>query len=213
MGLIPIQTDASYFFENVKSHFVASGKLCSDEIYQEAIDLRELVGEEHERLCEELPSQKFPLMIYSLAYQDGLMHAFDRVVTHRNTGEYSHPCKLRTVASAYESLQKQKRSAGIYEDVAYIEGYVNAFIYLGIFDEWRREGELNDGDEMFSHPPLYFAFGLSKERSGRGELGTYEDLEELIPALPAMHKSAFKRARRIAESVGEGLTFHHPPWL
>ncbi|MGZ0167566.1 MAG: SIR2 family protein, partial [Planctomycetales bacterium] len=93
MGLIPIQTAASYFFDSVKAHYVESGRMYSDEIYGEAADQRDLVREEHEKLCERFSIHQFPQLIYALAYQDGLMHGFDRVGTHAGTGEYSHPCR------------------------------------------------------------------------------------------------------------------------
>ncbi|MFT5093270.1 MAG: hypothetical protein ACI93T_002096 [Porticoccaceae bacterium] len=212
MGLIPIQTAASYFFDSVKAHYVESGRMYSDEIYGEAADQRDLVREEHEKLCERFSIHQFPQLIYALAYQDGLMHGFDRVGTHAGTGEYSHPCRIREVFSLYEAMQKKKRAARVYEDVAYIEGYVNAFIYLGISQDKHYVNETAD-DELIPHPPLYFAFGLPKEHSGRGEIGTLEEFEELVPELPGLHQASFKRAQRLADSLDEDMTFHHPPWL
>jgi hypothetical protein len=79
-GLVSIQTDATYFFEQVKAHFVGSGRMYSDRIFAEAILQRAKVAHEHEKMRTEFDEQSLPQIVYAASYQSGLMHAFDRVL-------------------------------------------------------------------------------------------------------------------------------------
>jgi uncharacterized alpha/beta hydrolase family protein len=83
--------------------------------------------------------------------------------------------------------------------VAYIEGYVNALIYL----------LLDRKDRKKSGIPLYFMFGAG---------GTVSSLDAFISALKRksiVHKASLKRARRYLKKVSNprSIEFHHPPWL
>ncbi|MCK4462401.1 MAG: hypothetical protein KAW46_11395, partial [candidate division Zixibacteria bacterium] len=171
----------------------------SDEIYDEISTLRYLIGLQHTEFSEKHSHVDIPQVVYALAYQDGMMHAFDRAIQRRKTGEYSDPATVAQVFDIYTSIRKQKLRQKRYDDVAYVQGYLMALRYmmLGLEDRMRIE------------VPFFFAFGINRK------LVTLEDFEEVIPSLPAAHKASYKHARKQLASSGDDHTvrYHHPAWL
>ena len=206
--LLPIRTDPTYFFIQLKNHFVNQELMLPDDMYEYAAMLRSMVGAEHEKFTQSVNVSKYPQAIYAASYQDGMMHALERVCELRCTGELSDECSIRRVFVTYLKLQQTKLREGKYEDVAYIEGYMNAFIFLLFLlkDEKKEDCE---------HPPLYYAFGVNDSSFGRNVLMSYEEFMEIIEDLPNLHKASYKRAKRWVKSIGsaDGITFHHFPWL
>jgi hypothetical protein len=199
MGLIPIITDGTYFISQIKKHAIHEGVLVSDKIYEDASFLLELLIEEHEKMYDQISCFEHPQVIYASSYQDGMMHALERTIQLRTSGEYSHRCNVRGVIDPYQEIQKEKLKNKAYEDVAYIEGYINALTFL-LFDDDER-GEII--------PPLYFAFGI------KDDLMIFEDFEKYLPLLPEKHKASYKRASKSIKALKStgGIEFHHPPWL
>lgn len=206
--LLPIRTDATYFFVQLKNHFVNQELMLADDMYEYAAMLRSMVGAEHEKFTQSVNVSKYPQVIYAASYQDGMMHALERVCELRRTGELSRECSIRGVFVAYLELQKKKLMERKYEDVAYIEGYMNAFIAL-LF--WLKDEEKEDSE----HPPFYYAFGVNDSSFGRNVLMSYEEFMEIIDDLPNLHKASYRRAKAMLKSLGlgDGMTFHHFPWL
>jgi hypothetical protein len=96
--------------------------------------------------------------------------------------------------------------------VAYIEGYVNAFMYLAM----SQDGEESPDDEPLPNPPMYYAFGAPAQLSARGEIFDFEEFKALaadLDDLDDLHKAAAKRAKKITSALADGIRFHHPPWL
>ena len=198
-GFLPIQTDGSYFISHVKAHAVAQGQLLDDGIFDSALGLLNSVYEEHGLLHNIVKASDFPEVIYAASYQDGLMHALERAIEMKGSGKYSHRCNVAGVANAYLKLQKEKLKRGAYEDVAYIEGYVNGLTYL-----------LMAKDERDSvRVPMYFMFGL------KDEISDVAEFVERLRANPVIHKAAHKRAQAYLSRLSDpcSVEFHHPPWL
>ena len=206
--LLPIRTDPTYFFIQLKNHFVNQELMLPDDMYEYAAMLRSMVGAEHEKFTQSVNVSKYPQAIYAASYQDGMMHALERVCELRCTGELSDECSIRRVFVTYLKLQQTKLREGKYEDVAYIEGYMNAFIFLLFLLK-------HDEKEDCEDPPLYYAFGVNDSSFGRNVLMSYEEFMEIIEDLPNLHKASYKRAKRWVKSIGsaDGITFHHFPWL
>lgn len=198
-GFIPIQTDGTYFIKQVKAHAVAQGHLLDDDIFYSAAELLYSVQDEHGSLHDTVKVSEFPEMIFAASYQDGLMHALERAIEMKGSGSYSHRCKLTGVIKAYLKLQKEKLKRGAYEDVAYIEGYVNGLMYLLMTNEERDAVRI----------PMYFVFGT------KDEILDVAAFIDLLRNSPAIHKAARKRAlfylNRLSDP--ESAEFHHPPWL
>jgi hypothetical protein len=173
--------------------------MLSDDVYDEAEKLFETVRKEHHRLHKLVKASDHPELIYAASYQDGMMHALERACQMRDTGVYSQGARIHRVIGNYLEWQKEKLHSGNYEDVAYIEGYVNALIFL----------LLESKDQKKSDVPLYFMFGAK---------GTIPSLTAFITKLnkkPIVHKASQKRAMRYLRKLSDpgAIEFHHPPWL
>jgi hypothetical protein len=169
----------------------------SDAVYEAAAELLPQVQEAHVQLYDDLNMFDHPGIILCACYQDGMMHGLKRILRRRNCGEYSHPCKILGTASAYARLRSEKLKAKRYDDVAYIDGYVNALMYV----------EVAGSDEPENIPPLFHAPGFD------GVLCTIEEYRRLLPRMPKLHKGAFRYAQR---AVGQysafkdrGIVMHH----
>ncbi|MBT4513091.1 MAG: hypothetical protein HOC20_12900 [Chloroflexi bacterium] len=199
-GIIPINTDGVHFISLLKHHFVDQGLMLPDSIYCEANALASAVRSENTFFHNKYTCFDHPQMIYASCYQDGMIHALERVSSQKCSGEYSQCYAIGRVVQPYLGMHKEKLKSKKYEDVAYIEGYVNGLMFLLLDDKGKSEIE---------HPSLYYAFGIQHA------LHTLEDYDELIDSLPDLHKSSYKRAKKIVgkfdSSNGDG--FHHPPWL
>lgn len=198
-GFIPIQTDGTFFFAQVKAHAVAQGVMLDDEIYDAASELFDIVLMEHGLLHKAIKVIDYPEVIFAASYQDGMIHALERAINMRGTGQYSHRCRITGVVHAYLKLQKEKLRDGIYEDVAYIEGYINALAYL----------LMNKDERETVQPPIYYMFGI------KANIGDLTDFSAHLKRSPNAHKAAHKRALRYLESLSDpkSAEFHHPPWL
>ena len=199
IGLIPIVTDGEYFINQIKKHAVNKDLMLPDLIFESANSLLDNVKKEHFRLNNEISALEFPQVLYATSYQDGLIHALERAIKMRNSGAYSHRCRLSLTASQYSNMKSKFLKNKSYIDVAYIEGYLNGLIYL-LLDEAERE----DG-----YIPLYYAFGEKED------LVTFTNFKDFLKAKPEAHKASLKSAKRIIASVDapETIAFHHPPWL
>ncbi len=198
-GFIPIQTDGAYFIAQVKAHAIAQGTLLDDDIFDLALELLYSVQTEHGLLHDAVKVSDFPEVIFAASYQDGLMHALERAVKMRGSGRYSHRCKVTGVIEAYLKLQKVKLKRGAYEDVAYIDGYINGLQYLLMTKEERESVPV----------PMYFIFG------SKGEIADLTEFLDRLSVSPAIHKAAHKRALVYLNSLTDpkSAEFHHPPWL
>lgn len=198
-GFIAVCTDGSHIIREIKAHAVARGLMLEDSLFDAAADLLEDVREEHYRLSNDVKIDETPLAIHAGSYQDGMLHALERALNLRGTGQYSDPCRVHRVLRSYEDWQKRKRRTGAYEDVAYVDGYINVLVYLLMTDAERQQVEI----------PLYLIFGVDKD------VFTLEGFLELIARYPDAHKAALKRAQKYVRRLQypAEAVFHHPPWL
>lgn len=202
IGLIPIYTDATYFISIIKQHMVHDKQMFDDSVYEYADFLKFLVEAEHVKLNKNLSYFEYPSIVYASTYQDGMIHALERMIERRKTGEYSNKCYLRNSIHLYEGLKKEGLKNRNYEKVSYIEGYLNAMISVSFYG-------VNREDEMA--PPLYYAFGVKEP------LYSFEQFKKIVGTLKDYHKSSYQKAKRHVEKTApnkeEDITFHHPPYL
>jgi hypothetical protein len=196
LGLTPIFTDASHFVRVLKAHVETDGHSLPD-ARLDAIPLALARAKaEHVRLHKTFDAIAKPEMVYCASYQDGLMHAFERVLARSHSGDYSHQCVVALQLKKYESIRKENLRAHRYLDVAYIEGYMNGLVFLLADDEGR------------AHLPFYFVFGLN------GQPRTLTDYRRVLRASVNLHKGAKAVAERVVrEKLGPGDDLHHSPFL
>lgn len=199
LGLTPMVTDGAHFLSLIKAHAISIGLMLPDDIYHFSYQLLEKVFREHEALYEEFSINANPEIIYAASYQDGLMHSLERAINLRGTGEYSNKSRLQNVLRSYLIMQKEKRSKGVYEDVSYIEGYINGLVFL----------LMDDKANGISQVPLYYSPGLDDDMFSIG------DYKRCIENIPTAHKRAYQRACAYIkrQNTADGIEYHHPAWL
>jgi hypothetical protein len=197
LGLTPIFTDATHFISVIKHHVVQDGHMLTDEVFDEVLEKLNAVEEAHFVLFDEFDIAESPDIIYAAIYQDGLIHAFERILSLKNSGYYSHKCNIAASLHGYHKMRKDKLKLRKYHDVAYIEGYMNGHLFLVIDHEYRED------------LPLYYIFGAKEQPR------TSDEFAELRKNSFDYHKSAYRFAMRLSKEKGyrKGMAIHHTPFL
>jgi hypothetical protein len=196
LGLTPIFTDAAHFVRVLKQHLQADGHSLPDGRLDAIPFALARVTSEHGRLHDAFDVMTRPEVIYCSAYQDGLIHAFERILARSHAGEYSHRCEISQQLRKYGSIRSENVRAGRYVDVAYIDGYTNGLTYLVADDEGR------------SYLPFYFVYGLTKQPA------TLSQYQKALRTNANRHKRATALAERtVREKLGPGDVLHHAPIL
>lgn len=188
----PIITSATFFVEQLKKKLVEDKLMLPDQQYNGIGKVHEDVFIEHMKTSE-LGLVKHPDSLYSLFYQDGLLHAFERLLTTKKSGQNSCPQKMIHIIDSYDVLIKERLHKGNYADVAYFTGYRAGLLYFLSDEKGRRS------------MPRYFLFGC-------GDIMNLEQYIKLEKNAARLHKSAHKMAEKIASRASEGLVFHHKPF-
>jgi hypothetical protein len=196
LGLSPIFTDAAHFVQVLKRHFEADGHYLPDVRFDDIPVAVSRAKMEHARLHQTFEATANPEIIYSASYQDGLIHAFERILSRSRAGDYSHKCEVAAKLQKYNSIRRENLRARRYLDVAYIEGYMNGLLYLLADDKER------------AHVPFYFVYGLDRQPI------TLAEYKRAIKASASLNKQAKLVANRVVrERLGPGDTLHHTPFL
>lgn len=194
MNVTPIITDATFFLESLKAELVKQQLMLPDERY---IGLRAAyleVGKAHDEIFG-IDLRSHPENLFSLVYQDGLMHGLEDVMGNRKSGRFSDGHKLMHMIESYEILRKRYLAAGNYKEVAYIEGFINGL--LCFLSSEKRTPKL----------PLYYLFGC-------GDITTLREYKRLAKHAPSLHKSSYSLAAKMASYIHtKGVSFHHKPFL
>jgi NAD-dependent SIR2 family protein deacetylase len=189
----PIITSAAFFISQFKKKLVEDKRMLPDQQY-DGIDLKlESVYEEHYRLSK-IGLAKHPDAFYALSYQDGFIHAFERLLAMKNSGEYSCVDHVINLIKSYDQLIKDCLHRRKYHDVAYFDGYKAGLLYFILDDKQRKL------------IPSYFLF-RSKE-----PIMSIEQYIELEKNAAQLHKRAHKYAKRVTKGVSKGFVFHHTPF-
>lgn len=196
-GLIPIYTDATFFISKVKERFISEHQLIDDERFLGIRKLLKKVRKAHYEIAD-IDARQFPDVIFGLSYQDGLIHALERILSLKKTGYYSHGCNSRNMAKLYlGKIRSEKLRRRKYHDVAYVEGYADGLIYFIADDDLR---------QMF---PMYFAFG------GKRIIYTLEDYRRAVARAARVSPREHKFAKQLVDrrGAGYGIVPHHTPFL
>jgi len=189
----PVITSATFFVEQLKKKLVEDKLMLPDEQYNGIDKGLEDVYVEHMKTST-LGLAKHSDSFYSLLYQDGLQHAFQRLLATKKSGQNSCAQKVINIVNSYDALIKVRLHEGNYPDVAYFTGYMNGLIYFLSDKKGRRS------------LPLYFLFGC-------GDIMNFKHFIKLEKDAARLHKSAHKMAEKIASKASEGLVFHRKPFL
>jgi NAD-dependent SIR2 family protein deacetylase len=194
MEVTPIITDATFFLETLKAELVRQKLMLPDERYHGLLGAYYQVAEAQNKIYG-IDVRSHPENIFSLVYQDGLMHGLEDVMGSKKSGYLSDGHKLGHMIQSYQILQKRYLAARNYWEVAYVEGFMNGLVYF--LSSNKRTPKL----------PLCYLFGC-------GDITNLRDYTRLARNARSQHKSAYSFAERIASVVHtESVSFHHSPFL
>lgn len=181
LNLNLIETDGTFFISQVKAHAKTKICLCSDTMYDDIEDVLEQTREAHTWLHDTYNAIKYPQILFCSWYQDGMLHALERILRLRKSGVYSDRHRLISSSRSYHAYAEQYRKIRNYSDSAYCYGYANAYLYASFDDEDRSE----------LAPPFFFYFD--------SEIETAAKYKRTLKRLPELHKSAFRYAQKVVK--------------
>jgi SIR2-like domain len=190
-----ITTDGTYFVRRLKAELLPRGCLLDDQqwnaIPPALIDLEQ----RHVELYAQCDLRRLPAAVLCGHYQDGLLHALERMLERRGTGEYSHIHHVERLIEQYEDMRRDAVRSKRYHDASYIEGYQNGLLYL-----------LSDPKDRRSLP-RYFVYG------SKLELNSLAAFKKEAARASELHHQAYRQAERIAARWSPGIVPHHMPQL
>lgn len=192
-----IVSDGTYFIHKLKSIFKEK-KLIENcgtvPIVETANDAVERI---HQKISH-IDFRKYPCVIYCLAYQDGIMHAFDRFIQLYSKGDYNIPGKISASARTYSQIVQKCLDAENYWDEAYYEGYLNGLIFIASCEE--------NQDIIKEFPFLYLP-------NSKRVINSYDVFLKELKRVTRRADRYHKRAVSITEKLREqDIVVHHPPY-
>lgn len=194
-GLLPIYTDATFFLSEVKRRLVSTHRMLADERFRGVEQFLEEMIDRHHELTAVIDMRKHPELLYCSHYQDGLIHALDRILALRKTGRYSNGGNALGTEIAYQKLRKERVKSGSYSDVAYIDGYLNGHLFLVTDDEFRKT------------VPRYYVY------ADGGSILSLAAYKRVAKKAAKLHKGAMKRAKETIEHFLGNVILHHIPMI
>jgi NAD-dependent SIR2 family protein deacetylase len=192
INVVPIITSGAFFVRKLKEKLVEVKFMLPDEQYNGIEDALVRVLVEHE-LSSRIDISKYPDSLYCHWYQDGLVHAFQRLLATRNSGENSCGYHIFQVIDSYEKWIKDCLNADNYGDAAYFTGYQAGLMYFLSNKKQRRS------------MPLYFLFGAPAIRN-------FNQFLSKVMSAPKLHYAAHKFAANITRNLkSKNLVLHRRP--
>jgi hypothetical protein len=189
-----IRTDGAHFIRTMKSVAVERGAMRPDSAYAVVAELAERVSAARHRSVVKVRPHRDPAVIYTWSYQDGMLHALERILALRSTGHYSAPTSVGGTIHTYNHARQGAIRTRNYWDAAYIEGYMNGLLSLEL------------PPELVLQIPLYFVWGSD------APMLAFAEFVHDVRIAEDLHKTATRRAVAIVRSAG-GYDPVHPPSL
>lgn len=204
LGMRVLRTSGTAFLRKLKSQLVGHCNV-ADSSYELVQSLCERVEGVMEAIGD-VSHSDYPAIFYTWMYHDGVRDACDRILHRRPRGEYSDRHRLVWLIQRYSEIQGRCYDQGNYQDVAYVEGYINALIAMTLDDdEMHKDGK--SPTERLSEIPLFFFFNSSTE------MITREDFDQELAASRRRSPKTRAFAQKATAQLGEGMVLAHGPTL
>lgn len=198
LNIVGIKTDATHFLSTIKEHMVSKFCFSKDSSFDDALEFLFELNEVHQNFVSSYRPADSPHLIFSTVYQDGLIHALERIVDQKASGRFSDLHIVRRQIAGYEQMISQYRKKRDYWELSYFSGYKTGLEFFDVVNGL--------GIEEAGWPPPYFHPGLG--------LMSEEEYEEKVRLNPDIHKAALAQAKAILRSSGaEGAqVIQRLPW-
>ena len=196
--IIPIITDGTFFIKSLKKELINQGILISNDIYDGAKYCEELLLDTHFELTNQDDFfdllDKYPELLLVLAYQDGLIHAYQRCIANVPNGNFLKHGYLSEVARQYDTFYKKRLEEKNYNQAYYDLGYSDGMVSLALLSE----EEL----EAYCPPPYIY----------KGE--NFDNIEELLLFIDKNRDNKiYSYCKKIVDEFPEGMLPHNKPWF
>jgi len=196
LGLEPIYTAGEYFLQVLQHKLELRDCLLSDSTINRVYKELDTLQKEHARLARDIRAFEQPEVIYCLSYQDGIIHAFEHFSHHVNYGESLCKKRIHDLLHTYEGLIEEKRSHGKWFDVAYLQGYLNGYLFV-----------LVNKNEI-KYFPRYLDLSLGRE------LRTFNEYVNSLGIIDGRRKTITKYAVRFTSDIPDkSIVVQHTPFL
>lgn len=200
-----INTIGASFIEKIRQQLINEFIILNSNIlYPIVYESLEVALKEHKKTNMKYHKEKNPLIIYSILFQDGVIHSLERIIARRNLGEYLNPEFMENSIYSYYYLFQKYLKENRFFDAAYLYGYAHAMDF--IFQEYNLAFENKDLD-LDNTIYLYY---LPREK-------IYNDIIEYDRDLKKYKvKKYINIANEICNKFGgldTGLDIHHLPFI
>ena len=190
-----IVTAGFYFIHCLKEILTKRGLLCnvsSKSVVEEAYYIIEML---HKKVSD-IKLKDFPCAVYTLAYQDGVIHAWERYLKCK-TGEYNRPNHVVQLIYEYEKIVGKKKDAGNYWDSSYFQGYLEGLSLIEICDK--------ESDVVKEFPFLFLP-------NAKRALNSFEIYMDELKRISNGYGKYVRYAKKIVRDKGDEVVVHHPPF-
>ena len=192
-----IVTSGSFFLHKLKEKLIEEKILINLNAFEYVDEALYYIAEYHRNISK-IDLSLYPCAVYTLAYQDGVIHAFERLIQNYKTGEYNRPGMISRLILKYEKDVVEYIEHGNYWDAAYFEGYINGLTFIGL------DKRIKDVKDIF---PFYYL------PNAKRELATYDIYVSELERVSHENDEYQKQAKNIVNRLkGDDLVVHHPPY-
>ena len=196
-NLTSIVTSGTFFLHQLKLELIEKGIIINHSASPLITEALWTMEELHDKIAT-IDLSQYPCAIYTLSYQDGVIHAFERFQKNYKTGEYNQPGQLGRKVRVYEEWIKNFLEAENYWDATYYEGYINGLVLIEACE---------DEDNILSKFPFLFL------PNAKQALTSYDIYMDELKRVSHGRSKYQKQAKGIVKrNAGEGIVLHHPPY-
>ncbi|MDE6273949.1 MAG: SIR2 family protein [Clostridiales bacterium] len=191
-----IVTSGTYFLHQLRLALIDFGEIVNNDILPKLSYVLDEARHWHKQVSS-LDIHTYPDTIFTLSYQDGVIHALERCLKNYKTGEYNHPCQVRRLAQRYQIIIQESHQKKNFWDEAYYEGYLNGLILIDNLEK--------NNNVMDAFPFLYLP-------NSKVPLSSYEIYMRELEHLSGNKGQYAAFARKLVKNMKLGLIVHHPPY-
>ncbi len=186
-----LNTDATFFIHLLKQKLFERNIQTNDVLYNHASAKYEMISDAHKVLSKKSLINN-PEYLYCLYYQDGILHAYQRIMSLKKTGYSSIKKNICIEIKDLEALKISATEQYNYGTVAYIDGYINALKSL-------------QNIESLQLPSLYYLFDETKD-------SLIQNFEEKIRDYYEKNIDKYNKAIEVISNK-DNVVSHHVPFL
>ena len=193
-----IVTAGTFFIHQLKNALIDKGLIANYDIKDAVSAILDTIEEIHQNTSH-ISLLDYPYVVYSLVYQDGIIHALERYLQNYETGEYCIPDKINHIVWSYQKHAEAFHDAHNYIDEAYCLGYRNAHIIMKFI--------VKDKNVLKSISPFY----LPNAKRALKNIQIFKDELDRVSSLNSKYTKYVKGA--IKDLSDNDIVIHHPPYL